>query len=54
MEVYTTKIVMELYGFSRRKTDELFSRCKQIPRRPRGKKMVLKSEFEKVLREEQK
>ena len=48
-QVLTVKAVMEEYGFSRQKTDELFDRCKQIPRKPRGKKMVLRSEFEKVL-----
>lgn len=47
--IITVKDVMNEYGLSRKKADELFSRCKQIPRVPRGKKMVLESEFTKVL-----
>lgn len=48
-KIITIRDAMEGYGLSRRKATELFSRCKQIPRVPRGKRMVLESEFSKVL-----
>lgn len=51
-ELLTVKMIQEEYGLSRRKVDELLFRCNTLPRVPRGKKLVLRSEFEKVLRGE--
>ena len=48
-KVLTAKDIQEQYGFSKRKTDELMSLCRSIPRKPRGKRMVTQTEFEKVL-----
>lgn len=49
MELLTVKDAMDQYGLSRRKTDEIFALCRQVPRVPRGKKYVDRSEFDRVL-----
>ena len=49
MELLTVKEAMEEYGLSRKKTDEMFSLCRQLPRKPKGKKYVTKAEFERVM-----
>ena len=51
--IVTVKEVMQEYGLSRRKADEIFGLCNQLPRRPRGKKRVLQSELIKVMRGEE-
>ena len=49
MELITVKEAMEEYGLSRKKADEIFSLCKQVPRVPRGKKYVFRDELERVM-----
>lgn len=49
MELITVKEAMEEYGLSRRKADEMFALCKQLPRVPRGKKYVFRDELNKVM-----
>ena len=49
VDILDVNTAIEEYGFSRVKTNELFSLCNQVPRKPRGKKYVLRSEFERVL-----
>lgn len=49
MELITVKEAMEEYGLSRRKADEMFALCRQLPRVPRGKKYVFRNELDRVM-----
>lgn len=51
MEILSIKDVMTEYGISRKKATELFDICKEVPRRPRGKRMVQRNEFERILKQ---
>lgn len=50
MELLTIRDVMTGYGISRKKATELFDLCKEVPRKPRGKRMVQRNEFERILK----
>lgn len=49
-EILTVKDVMEQYGLTRYKTEQLLALCREVPRVPRGKRGVLRSELERIMR----
>ena len=52
MEILTVKQICEEYGLTRPYVDTILSECRLLPRKPRGKKRVERTEFEAVLRGE--